>query len=177
MGVMSARGTERTCQEVRDDVYFLRPSRRNLLSLRFWLLTDAVEKGFRGRSPSNIDSRLGTNAQFRFISLHGFFHFKIQFHNYFFGYFFNSIDPKRTPPVIFNVRTARSKYYRDNRCPPSPYSRSKSRCGGKERRRCLKPSHGGCRDPHRDIRSLPSTSGRRHIRSRRLPSNRCDRCL
>src|SRR5262249_14427807 len=60
-------------------------------------LTDTVEKGFWGRSLSNIDSRSNATAQSRFknpfvrIRL-----FQILIPQLHFGDFFNSIDPKRT---------------------------------------------------------------------------------
>src|SRR5262245_4617266 len=60
-------------------------------------LTDIVEKGFWGRSLSNIDSRSNATAQSRFknpfvrIRL-----FQILIPQLHFGDFFNSIDPKRS---------------------------------------------------------------------------------
>src|SRR5262249_21718304 len=62
-----------------------------------YLVTDTVEKGFWGRSLSNIDSRSNATAQSRFknpfvrIRL-----FQILIPQLHFGDFFNSIDPKRT---------------------------------------------------------------------------------
>src|SRR5262252_7133399 len=81
---LSAFGAKRTCALV-----WLRRPRP--------LMTGTVEKGFWGRSLSNIDSRSNATAQSRFknpfvrIRL-----FQILIPQLHFGDFFNSIGPKRT---------------------------------------------------------------------------------
>jgi len=78
---MSAFGAKRTSRERREGAD---PTR----------MTDTVEKGFWGRSLSNIDSRSNTTAQSRFKN--PFVRIRLlqilipQLH---FGDFFNSIDP------------------------------------------------------------------------------------
>jgi hypothetical protein len=68
-----------------------------LFDLALRLLTDAVEKGFQGESPSNIDSKQAPKAQVRFkesaptIRL-----LRFPIPQFFRGDFFNSIDPKKT---------------------------------------------------------------------------------
>src|SRR5262249_7333941 len=61
------------------------------------LWVDAVEKGFCGGSPSNIDSRPRTNAQSRFKNLFaGIPSFQIRIPQLLCGDFFNSIGQPRS---------------------------------------------------------------------------------
>src|SRR5262245_63846418 len=69
-------------------------SRLNMLSASFPVLTDTVEKGFWGRSLSNIDSRSNATAQSRFKNLFVRLRlFQILIPQLHFGDFFNNIDP------------------------------------------------------------------------------------
>src|SRR5215469_1797399 len=81
-------------------------------------MTDTVEKGFWGRSLSNIDSRSNATAQSRFknpfvrIRL-----FQILIPQLHFGDFFNSIDPKRLLECDTRPRGQRQFQFRRRRSP------------------------------------------------------------